>query len=61
MKTRTVLYAEDGMVLTNGAVYGKLVFLAEREKPESYYEIPEEAYLAQLKAQEAQADSVRQE
>lgn len=52
MKTRTVLYAEDGMILTNGITYGKLVFLAEGEKPEAYYEIPEEDYLAHLKEQE---------
>lgn len=61
MKTRTVLYAENGMILTNGAVYGKQVFLAERETPDAYYEITDEEYLAHRKAQEAQADSVRQE
>lgn len=46
MKTRTVLYAEEGKVLTNGTVYGTQIFLAESENAESYYEITEAEYNA---------------
>lgn len=38
---RTVLYANEGMVLTNGVAFGKVIFLAEGESAESYTEITE--------------------
>lgn len=41
MKKRTILYAEDGMVLTNGTVYGKEVLLADGTREESFWEVPE--------------------
>ena len=41
MKKRTILYAEDGMVLTNGAVYGKEFLLADGTKEDSFWEVPE--------------------
>ena len=52
MKTRTILYADEGKILTNGENYGKQIFLAEGESGFSYYEISEEEYANVLKKQE---------
>ena len=44
MKTRTTLYAEDGMVLTDGVRYGRVVHLAVEADASVWQEITEEAY-----------------
>lgn len=46
MITRQVLCAEDGMVLTNGETYGKVIYLAEGEEPSKFWEIPMSEYEA---------------
>ena len=48
MKVRKVLYADEGKVLTNGEVYGKIVYLADGEKESSFHEITEKEYEATL-------------
>ena len=48
MKVRKVLYADEGKVLTNGEVYGKIVYLADDEAESTYYEITEAEYEATL-------------
>ena len=55
MKTRTVLYAEEGHVLTNGEIYGKTLFLADSASALDFYEITDEEYQAVLDAQAAEA------
>ena len=42
MKTRTVLYADEGMVLTDGETYGKQFFLGDGKDVKDYYEITDE-------------------
>ena len=41
MKERIILYAEEGRILTDGAIYVKQIFLAEGEDKSAYYEVPE--------------------
>ena len=41
MKERIVLYADEGMVLTDGEHYGKQIFLADGVSAGNYREIPE--------------------
>ena len=44
MKTRKILYADDGKVLTNGEVYGSIIHLAENDDGSDFYEITQEEH-----------------
>ena len=44
MKTRTVIYADEGKILTNGEIYGTQIFLAEGQSADEFYEISQEEY-----------------
>ena len=46
MKTRIVISADEGMVLTDGEIYGKHVFLADGANLNDFYEISEDEYKA---------------
>ena len=52
MKTRKILYADEGKILTNGEIYGKQIFLAEGVSEYDFYEITEEEYEIRMKAEE---------
>lgn len=44
--TRIKLTATEGMVLTDGESYGRIVYLASGDEGEKWYEITEEEYQA---------------
>lgn len=44
MKTRTILYADEGKILTDGEIYGSQVFLEENRNASDFYEISQEMY-----------------
>lgn len=52
MKVRTVLYADEGTVLTDGTHYGTIIWLAEGGSPDDYHPISLEEYETALMAQE---------
>ena len=49
---RIKLIATDGMVLTNGEVCGKTVYLGIGDKPENWHEISEEEYKEKLNVED---------
>ena len=51
---RTILTASDGTVLTDGEIYGKILYLAEGADADLYYEITEEEYEKIVKSEEAE-------
>ena len=60
MKSRTVLYADPGMVLTDGETYGKQIFLAEDRSADEFYEITEER-AAEIEREQLEAAGITQE
>ena len=52
MKTRKIIYADEGKVLTNGEIYGKIIYLADGANVEDFYEITDEEYSEIMRAQE---------
>lgn len=53
MEDRKILYASDGMVLTDGKTYGKVVYLAEGAEEAVWHEITEEEYESIVTSEEA--------
>ena len=52
------LVANEGMVLTNGEIYSKEVYLGVIDKPENWYEITEEEYKTILEKEEQEAEKL---
>lgn len=51
---RKVLKATEGMILTDGVNFGRVVYLAEGADENSWYEIPEEEYQKIMEEREAE-------
>lgn len=56
ISTRTVLHADEGMVLTDGTVYGRTVMLGDGRTAEEFHEITEAEYEAAIAEEEAAAE-----
>lgn len=54
---RIVLNANEGMILTNGEIYAKIIELGDWDSPDNYREITEEEYNA-LMTEEGGEDHV---
>ena len=57
--TRVKLEATEGMILTDGKEYAKIVFLAVSEDSLKYYEVPESEYEKILAEQEKANELLR--
>ena len=44
MKTRNVLYADAGMILTDGEIFGKVIYLGDDKDKADFYSITLEEY-----------------
>lgn len=56
MIARTVIYADEGKILTNGEIYGKQIFLAEGVSEADFHEITEEEYEKLMNAEELERE-----
>ena len=57
MRTRVILYADKGKVLTDGTVYGTQINIAEGMTAEGFREITEEEYETHLREEEVRANA----
>ena len=53
---RQTLIASDGMVLTDGEIYGREIYLAEGVNADAFHEITEAEYEQIVNSEEATAD-----
>ena len=54
--TTTVLTASEGHILTDGEIYGEIIYLGKDRTPEEYTEITEEEYQEIMKTQEENSE-----
>ena len=54
--TATKITADEGKILTNGEIYGKVIFLGYGDSADNYREIPIEEYEELQKAKENDAE-----
>ena len=51
----TVLKADEGMTLTNGEAFGKVVYLGRNDSADNWHEITEEEVQAMMEAEPQEA------
>ena len=51
------IVASEGMILTDGEIYGSKIFLAKGRAAEEFHEIPREEYEKIMNEQEAMRDA----
>jgi len=56
MKTRIILYADEGKVLTDGEVYGKTIYLADGIDKNGFREITDAEYESIIQNQQSEGD-----
>lgn len=54
--TTVTIVADEGKVLTNGDIYGKVIALGKGDSVDNYYEITDEEYNAIMAEREASAE-----
>lgn len=59
MEQRKILRAEEGMVLTDGNVYGTIIYLAEGRDGSDFTTITKEEYEARMASPEAEEEDYR--
>lgn len=57
ISTRTVLHADEGMVLTDGETYGRTIMLGEGRSAEEFHEITKAAY-EEILSKQAEAEAL---
>lgn len=58
---RKILTAEDGMILTNGTVYGRVIYLADGANEDEWYAITEAEYEAIMDSERVDEHTLEQE
>ena len=53
---RLKMKATEGMILTNGETYGRVVYLGSGDSPDNWHEITEEEYGKRMEAQNRETD-----
>jgi hypothetical protein len=54
MEKREPIKASEGYILTNGTIYGRIIYLAEGVSADGFYEITEAEYEAIMAADEGE-------
>lgn len=57
---RKIIKATDGMILTNGEIFGRTIILAEGLTGEDFYEITEEEYETLQAGEEAEIEDYQE-
>ena len=56
IETRTVLKADEGKILTDGEVYGRIIMLGEDRNAEEFHEITEAEYNSIMASLDAEVE-----